>query len=690
MRWERARSGDIRGSGQAGNRHGGRLAGGPLPVTPKPRWRRPWFFLLALPVVTAAMLLVFVAGTIAYYSLVLPHPMVAGQDRRPSVIRILGHDGELLAERGVARDYIPLDMLPPHIGKAVTSIEDRRFYNHRGIDLPSLARALLANLKAGRTVQGGSTLTQQLAKNLFLSPERHFTRKIEELLISIWLEARLSKKEILELYLNRVYFGAGAHGIESAAERYFGKSARNVTVAEAAVLAGLLKAPSKFSPLGNPGLARSRARVVLKTMQEAGALSQPEAQMAAGESVQFVLSRPPKQLTGMEYAVDFVMEQMLGRIGDVRGDLTIETTLDGGLQKRAQSVLREHVLLQGEAQDATQGAVVVLDLDGSVRALVGGRSYAESQYNRATKGRRQPGSAFKPFVFLAALEGGLSPDSFMNDEPLTVHGWTPRNFNGTHKGSVTLREALATSINTVAVRLYLDAGKRRVVATARRLGITSDLLDGPSLALGASEVTALELTNAYVPFANGGAGTTPIVVRRVLSAKGRVLFEAKPKIEHRLVDAKHVAAMNDMLHHTVTSGTGRAANLRQHAVAGKTGTSQDFRDAWFVGYTGHLVGGVWIGNDSGKSTHGVAGGGLPAKIWRDIMKSAHEDRAPAPLAHTNLGAGAPPAIATGARPGLPPQAEPRVSANAPSRESLPGRIDDEFLRRAMSGLPATQ
>jgi penicillin-binding protein 1A len=632
--------------------------------------------------------LLILAGAIGYYTLALPHPMVAGQDRRPSVIRVLGHDGALLAERGVARDYIPLDMLPPHLPNAVMAIEDRRFHEHRGVDFPSLVRALLANLKAGRTVQGGSTITQQLAKNLFLSPERHFTRKLEELLIAVWLEARLTKREILELYLNRVYFGAGAHGIESAAERYFGKSARNVTVAEAAVLAGLLKAPSKFSPLGSPGLARSRARVVLKTMQEAGVITAEEARQAAGQSVQFVLSRPPKQLTGTEYAVDYALEQVLGRIGDIRGDLTIETTLDATLQKQAQSILREHVLLEGEAQDATQGAVVVLDLDGSVRALAGGRSYAESQYNRATKGRRQPGSAFKPFVFLAALEGGLSPDSITSDEALTVNGWTPRNFSGSYKGAVTLREALANSINSVAVRLYLDIGKRRVVAAARRLGITSDMLDGPSLALGTSEVTPLELTNAYVPFANGGAGTAPIVVRRVLAANGRVLMEAKPRIEPRVVEARNVAAMNDMLHQTVVTGTARAAALRGHAAAGKTGTSQDFRDAWFIGYTGHLVGGVWIGNDSGKAMHSVVGGALPAKIWRAIMTAAHEGKIPKPLAGTALIA-EPRLVSPVATPGAKTEAPAagRTSSGVDAANASADRIDDAFLRRVLSGMP---
>ena len=650
-------------------------------------WRRPAAWLVVAPIAAAVTGTLILAGAIVFYTLTLPHPMVAGQDRRPSVIRIVGHDGALIAERGVARDYVPLDMLPAHVASAVLSIEDRRFYTHRGIDLPSLVRALVTNLRAGHTVQGGSTITQQLAKNLFLTSDRHFARKLEEVLIAVWLEARLSKNEILELYLNRVYFGAGAHGIESAAERYFGKSARNVTLAEAAVLAGLLKAPSKFSPLGNPGLARSRARVVLKRMQEVGAITPEVGRDAVNTSVQFVLSRPTKQLTGMEYAVDYVMEQMLGRIGDVRGDLTVETTLDAGLQKQAQSILRAHVLLEGESQDATQGAAVILDLDGSVRALVGGRSYAESQYNRATKGRRQPGSAFKPFVFLAALEGGLSPDTIVSDEQMTINGWTPRNFSGAFKGAMTLREALALSINSVAVRLYLDIGKRRVVAAARRLGITSDMLDGPSLALGTSEVTPLELTNAYVPFANGGTGSTPFVVRRVLSAGGRVLLEDKPRLTPRIVDQRHVAAMNDMLHQTVAAGTGRAAGLVGHAVAGKTGTSQDFRDAWFIGYTGQLVAGVWIGNDSGKPMHSVVGGALPAKIWRDIMTAAHHDKPPRPLAVTNLVAGtSSPAkrVEAAARMRLGDRTVPVMKSGSDPGAVTADRIDKKFLQSVLA------
>jgi penicillin-binding protein 1A len=610
-------------------------------------------FLLLFPLALLGCAIVAVGGAVFYYSLVLPHPMIAGHDRRPAVVRVIGHDGSIIAERGVTRDYVPLDMLPAFVPVAVLAVEDRRFLQHWGIDPPGLARAILTNIRAGRTVQGGSTITQQLAKNLFLRPDRDLMRKAEEMLIALWLEARLSKAEILELYLNRVYFGAGANGIEAASERYFAKSARKLTLSEAALLAGLLKAPTKFSPLGNPGLARSRARVVLKKMQEAGAITPAEARAAASQSVRFVLARPPKQVTGLEYAIDQVMEQLAQRIGAEKGDLVVETTIDAGLQKRAQAALRDFILLEGEGQDATQSAAVVLDTDGAVRAMVGGRSYAESQYNRATKGRRQPGSAFKPFVYLTALEGGLSPSSIALDEQIAVGGWTPRNFSGTYRGAVTLREALAHSINSVAVRLYLDMGKKRVAATAKRLGIRSDLLDGPSLALGTSEVTPLELTSAYVPFANGGLGVQPHIIRRVGTPAGTVLFEHKPQPPQRIVEERHVAAMNDMLHATIASGTGRQAAIARHVVAGKTGTSQDFRDAWFVGHSAHYVTGVWVGNDAGKTMAQVAGGGLPARIWREIMTAAHATKPPRPLFGTQLPAVTPVRPETGHTAAIP-------------------------------------
>ena len=587
--------------------------------------------LFALPATAVCLAALALMATLLYYTVVLPHPMVAGADRRPSIIRIIGADGNVIGERGMQRDYIPLDLMPRHLPEAVLATEDRRFRKHWGIDFTALLRAAWVNHRAGRTVEGGSTITQQLAKNLFLNSERSYGRKLEEVLIAIWLEARLSKNEILELYLNRVYFGAGAYGVETAAERYFAKSARNLTLAESATLAGLLKAPTKYSPVTSPALARKRARSVLEKMRLAGNISAEQEKEAFEQSVRFVLAKAPRHITGAEYAVDLVLEKLPGVVGDVRGDLIVETTVDPALQRRAQAIVRDHVLIEGETLDASQAAAVVLDEKGGILAIVGGRAYTESQFNRAVRARRQPGSTFKPFVYLAAIESGLSPRSIVSDDPVTIGDWSPKNFSGTHKGALTLQDALAHSVNTAAVRLYLDLGRAKVVAAARRLGIQSDLADNASIALGTSEVTPLELASAYVPFSNGGLAVAPYVIRRVRTSEGKILYEHRHAPAERVVEAKHLAAMNEMLNATMLVGTGKLAQVPGQQVGGKTGTSQDFRDAWFAGYSAHLTTVVWVGNDTARQMQKVVGGGLPAKIWREIMIAAHAGRRPRPL-----------------------------------------------------------
>ena len=578
-----------------------------------------------------ALIALIIVGSFLYFVARLPDPILLTLDDRPPNLTILASDGTVLAERGLRRGYVRLDRLPPYLPQAVIATEDRRFYNHLGVDPVGLVRAGMRNLIAGSVVQGGSTITQQLAKNLFLSPDRTMARKLEEAMYAIWLERRFTKDEILELYLNRVYFGGGTYGVEAAARRYFGRSARSVTLTQAALLAGLLKAPSRYAPTRSVELATTRVDVVLDNMVEAGFLTSAEAETAAAEPLRL---RTFSDETGYPYAVDWVAETLPEVVGNAEGDLVVETTIDAGLQRAAQLTLRQTLDAEGKDLDVSEGAVVVLDTSGGIKALIGGRSYRSSPFDRAVKALRQPGSAFKPFVYLTALESGYTPDSIANDEPVAVDGWAPKNHTGTYRGAVTLRDSFAQSINTVAVKLADEVGRGNVVSTARRLGIRSELHDRPSLALGTAEVTPLELVAAYVPFANGGEGITPHIIARVRNGDGKLLYEYKGAGLARVVDESYVAEMNDMMNATMVSGTGRQAALPDQIAGGKTGTSQNSRDAWFVGYTAHYVGGVWVGNDDGSKMRNVTGGTLPAHIWHDIMVYAHEGKQPLALPGT--------------------------------------------------------
>ncbi len=617
--------------------------------------------LIAVPAAGALATAAALATMMVYYTVTFPHPLAMRSKERAPVIRILARDGSVLAERGAAADYMPLDLLPRHVQGAVVATEDRRFYNHYGLDPVGLLRAFFTNLRAGRFAQGGSTLTQQLAKNLFLTPDRTLARKVEELGLALWLELRLSKTDILELYLNRVYFGGGAYGIEAASQRYFDKSAREMTIAESALIAGLLKAPSKYSPAASPGAARARSRVVLAKMVEAGVISLEDERRALEERIVFHEPKSQKDTTGIEYAIDFVLERLPPLLGSGHAEVVVETTLDANLQRRANDIVGKALAKQGEALGVSQAAVAVLDTDGGIRALVGGRNYAESQFNRAVKARRQPGSAFKPFVYLAALESGMTPDTITYDLPLSIDGWAPRNDNGQYVGEITLRRALAQSVNSVAVRLNQAIGGAKTVQVARRLGVKSELREGPSLPLGTSEVTLLEMTGAYGVFGNGGTAIEPHAIRRVRMSSGRVLFVRDVPRTAQIVDPHTVGAMNDMLNSALVSGTGKRAGIANHPAAGKTGTTQDFRDAWFIGYTSHLTAGVWIGNDGGKPMNRAMGGGLPAEIWRQLMDVAHDSKAPLALPGTTRHApGVSDAQLSSAMPVGVPQASPRT------------------------------
>ena len=592
--------------------------------------RHPYLFRAARFGLIASMWgTIILTGAVAFFISRVPDPVLATLDDRPPNVSILAADGTVLAERGLRRGHIRIDVLPDHLIKAVMATEDRRFYDHWGIDPVGMARASYRNFRAGTVVQGGSTITQQLAKNLFLKPERTLTRKLEELIYTVWLEQRFSKDEILELYLNRVYLGGGTFGVEAAARHYFGKSARNVTLPQSAMLAGLLKAPSRYAPTRSVRIASGRAQIVLDNMVAAGFLTEDQARKARKQSLAL---RAKGDDTGYPYAVDWVAALLPEYVGNHDDALIVETTIDPRLQRVTQERLRK--LLDGEGRKlrAGEGAVVVLEpRSGAVRALVGGRSYKNSPYDRALNARRQPGSAFKPFVYLAALEAGYSPNSIAIDGPVNIRGWKPANYTNTYRGKVTLRYAMAHSLNTVAVKLTATVGPGRVAQTAQRLGIRSTLHATPSLALGTSEVTLLELAGAYAPFANGGSRVLPHVITRIRSDNGAVLYKRHRSSAGQVVAPYHVGAMNDMLSTVVTRGTAKRAAIPRHPAGGKTGTTQNSRDAWFVGYTAHYVGGVWIGNDDNSAMKKVTGGSLPAELWHDIMLSAHKGKKPIAL-----------------------------------------------------------
>ncbi|MBT4905762.1 MAG: PBP1A family penicillin-binding protein, partial [Rhodospirillaceae bacterium] len=523
------------------------------------------------------------AGVLTWYAWNLPAVDALGptadKARRPGVT-IVAVDGSLVGGYGdLYGARLTVNELPPQLVQAVVAIEDRRFFEHPGVDVRGVLRAAVANLRAGGVVQGGSTLTQQLAKNLFLTPERSFDRKISELILALKLERRFEKNELLTIYLNRVYLGAGTYGVEAAAQRYFGTSARNVDIYQAAVLAGLLRAPSRLNPDNSEAAAHRRAQTVLQAMVDAGFIRSGDAEKAAGTQRpgrgDAALPRPRVTGEARRYFADWVLERAAGYAGTTGADLAVETTLDPELQARAQAAIKR------ADTKGSQVALVAMRTDGAVLAMVGGRHYSESQFNRVTRALRQPGSAFKPIVYLPALESGMTPDSPVLDAPITVDGWTPKNYSGGFRGEVTLREAVARSLNTVAVRVSEDIGRGRVIQSARRLGITSPLTPHPSIALGAGEVTPLELTAAYAVFANGGFAVAPYGISEVRQG-GEVVFRRSTRAPRRVIEAEAAAHTTEMLRAVVEWGTGRKAKIDRPA-AGKSGTSQDFRDAWFVG-----------------------------------------------------------------------------------------------------------
>lgn len=569
-----------------------------------------------------------VTGIVVYYAAKMPSATTWAIPERAPNVKIVAKDGSLLANRGVnGGEALGLHEMSPYIPEAVVAIEDRRFYSHFGFDPIGFARAMGRNLAAGHMVQGGSTLTQQLAKNLFLSPDRTLERKVQEVLLALWLEHKYSKDQILEMYLNRVYFGSGSYGVEAASRRYFNKGARDVSLNEAAILAACLKAPSTYSPARDADAANKRAKLVMKAMREQGMIGDKELNSAE--------LKPAKQASSAwngseQFVADRIMLELKPMLATIKNDIIVDTTIDMDLQKAGEAAIEARIAKSGKKLNVHQGALVSVDTTGAVRAYVGGVDYALSQYDRAGTARRQPGSTFKPFVYLAALEMGRTPDSVRNDAPIKIGKWKPENYEGKYLGAVTLTTALAKSLNSVAAQLMMETGPEAVIEIAKRLGINSPLEANLSLALGTSDVTLLELTGAYSAFSNGGNYAPVHLIKRVTRDDGKVLFENKHDDAPRVIAPEVVGMMNSMLSHTLSEGTAKKAQFDWPA-AGKTGTSQEFRDAWFIGYTAQMTTGVWFGNDDNSPTNKVTGGSLPALAWKEFMTVAQADLPAAPL-----------------------------------------------------------
>ena len=592
--------------------------------SPPPRPRRsPLQSMIYWTLVLGVWGLIFLVAFFAVFAVDLPDTSKLYEVKRQPSVSYLDRSGALIAVRG--SQYAPpvdLDRLPSYVPKAFIAIEDRWYYWHFGFNPWGIARSQIYNWThhGAGPLRGGSTITQQLARNLFLTPNQTYRRKAQELILAIWLEARFSKKQILELYLNRVYFGAGAYGIEAASQRYFGKPAAQLSLGEAALLAGMMKGPSRYSPVSATDRAAKRATVVLDQMVKAHFIRPEQRDEAFRTKIRV---NPVLANQRAQYFTDWVDDQVRSVVGEPVEDLVVETTLDLPLQAAAEHAVQAGVA-GAKAQGVEQGALVSLDGEGRIRAYVGGINYLQSQFDRATQARRQAGSAFKPFVYLTAMEAGRTPETPVVDEPIKIGNWEPHNYTGEYLGPITIGKALEQSINTVAARLANEVGTANVAATARRLGITSPIQLDPSMALGAVEVSPLEMAQAYAPFANGGYLARGYAIERIRTATGRVLYDHSVERPARtpIIGQPALAYMVQMMRRVIAQGTGTRARVKGFDLAGKTGTTSDYRDAWFVGYTGGFVTAVWVGKDDNRPMRRVTGGAAPAGIWHDYMTAA--------------------------------------------------------------------
>ncbi len=545
-------------------------------------------------------------------------------NRQPS-ITYLDRSGALISTRGTQfAPPVDIDSLPNYVPLAFVAIEDRRFFTHPGFDPIGISRAALRDLthKKGSNLAGGSTITQQLAKNLFLSDNQNMKRKVQELMLAIWLEHKFTKKQILALYLNRVYFGAGAYGIEAAAQRYFNKPAKDLTIGEAAMLAGLMKAPNSYSPLSDKERAGRRALIVLNEMVDAKVITPEQRDDALSHPINVSKSLATAHA---QYFIDWLDNNIRALVGEPKEDLIVETTLDLPIQTDAERAVQT-IMERDAKRGPQQAALVSVDGEGRIRAMIGGVSYADSQFNRATNAYRQTGSSWKPFVYLTAMEAGYTPETPVVDEPYSIGSWSPQNFEKEYLGLINLQTALEQSINTVAARLANDVGRDRVAATAHRLGIMSKINTDPAMALGTSEMSPIEMAQAYIPFSNGGFKATAHGIIRIRTTSGKILYQYRDPSEDggrvQVINNPPLMEMNQMMRGVVQHGTGVGANVPGYDIAGKTGTTSDFRDAWFDGFTGGFVTVVWTGRDDNTSMKKVTGGQTPAAIWHMYMSSA--------------------------------------------------------------------
>jgi len=645
-------------------------------------WRR-WIFVE--PLSEAATFAA--AGAVVMLALALPAFRETADDdwlkKSELAVTFLDRYGNEIGSRGIKHnDAIPLSEFPDALIKATLATEDRRFYEHFGIDIAGTVRALVTNTQAGSVRQGGSSITQQLAKNLFLTNERTIERKIKEAFLALWLESRLTKNEILKLYLDRAYLGGGAFGVDAAAQFYFNKSARDVNLAESAMLAGMFKAPTKFAPHINLPAARARANVVLDNLVESGMMTEGQV-FGARRNPAMALDRRDDRAPN--YFLDYAFDEMKKLVSTFPKSMNervflVRTSLDSGLQRVADDSVENLLKQYGRDYHASQSALVVADLEGGVRAMVGGRDYTLSQFNRATDALRQPGSSFKPYVYATALEHGMTPKSIVVDGPVCIGNWCPHNYSGGYSGSMQLVDALKRSINTVAVKLSIAIGKGNakvgraaIVKNAKAMGLRTPLPDTPSLPIGADEVTVLDHTVAYATFPNLGKAVTPHAILEVRTGAGDVVwrFDRDGPKPRQVLPEKVATDMIYMMNKVAEEGTGRRALIDGVRIAGKTGTTNNYRDAWFVGYSANLVAGVWVGNDDYSSTNRMTGGSLPAMIWHAAMVYAHQGIEIKTLA------GLPPA------PAAPPRNEvaEKGSAASPPRPAVLTRRGTDVLVR---------
>jgi penicillin-binding protein 1A len=663
-------------------------AASPRPKSPK---RRSWLraiagFVIAIGVAGLLLLAAIVyvtAQSLPAFSELVTRP-------RGQSILVRGVDGSVLANTGPRfGEWLPAERIPETVKRAMVAVEDRRFYYHPGVDPIGISRAMWINFQAGSMRQGGSTLTQQVAKNVFLTADRTISRKLREMVMAMALEWRFSKDQILELYLNRVYFGDGAYGIDAASRRFYGHPGTKVSLEEAVILAGLVKAPTRYAPSSNPAEAVGRAKTVLLTMVDSGAISEADAAQLDLAMVKFAR---PARANNVRYFADWVIAQAQALSPELMEPIEIITTLDPRLQQAAeQAVIRT-------VPEGLQGGLVAMAPDGAIRAMMGGTDYVTSPYNRAVDARRQPGSAFKLFVYVAAIEHGHKPGDMVEDSPVTIGNWSPDNFDRRFRGPVSLSQAFASSINTVAVKLADEAGFGEVARVARRLGIATQVATTPAMSLGASEVSLLDLTSSYATIAAGGFAAIPYAITEIRSASGRILWARIPDQPAQVVSAETAADMTSLLVSAVNDGTGGRARIGRPA-GGKTGTTSDSRDGWFVGFTAELTAGVWMGRDDNRPVKGLAGGAWPARAWAEFMQLALQGQAAQPLV-TQVSAveplAEPDAEAYGLTdpgvlaplPEAPPAADPAPEPAPPAEPVAPApgppaRLDQKWLDKAL-------